>query len=823
MARASTLFPCPPPRLRRTAILFVAATLFLGGCFAVPALAQLLTFPKREAPIPRTAPSGAQDQMLVRAQEINYDYTNERVSAVGNVQLYYGASTLEADRVIYDQKTKRLHAEGNVRLTQPDGTVTLGEIMDLSDDFRDGFVDSLRADAPEQTRFAAQRAERSESNYTVFYNGVYTACEPCKDDPTKPPKWQVKAARIVHDQGEKMMYFEDARLEFLGVPLAYAPYFSAPDPTVKRKTGFLVPTYSTSSVYGFGVAVPYYLALAPDYDATITPMITSRQGPMLQAEWRQRLMDGAYSVRGTGIFQLDKTAFSVDTPGYRDWRGSLESSGQFKLGDQWVWGWDGTLLSDKNFLYDYSLQKNLQASNLLALTPDYALSQLYVAGRGDRSYFEARTLYFYGLSPLDDQSQLPVVHPVIDHEYVFKNPILGGEVQLRSNFTSLSRSTADFEPISDQANLNNLCGTITADPSVKNSNNCVLRGVPGTYTRFSSEASWRSTVIDPWGQVFTPFLMLRGDAADIQVSSQPGVSNYINTGQSDVGRVMPTAGVEYRYPLINAQSWGTQTIEPIAQLIFRPNETGVGRLPNEDAQSLIFDDSNLFKVNKFSGWDRVEGGSRANVGVQYTAQFNQGGNVNVMFGQSYQLFGQNSFALGGTTNTGLESGLDTSRSDYVARASYQPNATFMFTSRFRFDESNFNVRRTELETTANFGRWTTSIIYGDYAAQPEIGFLTRREGILTSARFKVTPNWVLIGAARWDLLARQVSQTQMGVGYIDDCLILALNYITDYAYSGSLTVNHSFMMQVSLRTLGGTTTNQGASALNSGVPGLGTH
>src|SRR5712691_10356710 len=148
----------------------------------------------------------------VRAAEINYDYTNERVSAVGNVQIYYGDSTLEADRVIYDQKTKRLHAEGNVVLNQG-GMVTRGEIMDLSDVYRDGFVDSLRIDAPEQTRFAASRAERSSGNYTIFHNGVYTACEECKDDPKKPPKWQVKAMRIIHDQNEKMMYFEDARLE----------------------------------------------------------------------------------------------------------------------------------------------------------------------------------------------------------------------------------------------------------------------------------------------------------------------------------------------------------------------------------------------------------------------------------------------------------------------------------------------------------------------------------------------------------------------------------------------------------------------------------
>ena len=151
---------------------------------------------------------------------------------------------------------------------------------------------------------------------------------------------------------------------------------------------------------------------------------------------------------------------------------------------------------------------------------------------------------------------------------------------------------------------------------------------------------------------------------------------------------MPTVGVEYRYPFINVQSWGTQTVEPIAQVIVRPNETQVGRWPNEDAQSLIFDDSNLFRVDKFSGWDRVEGGGRANYGAQYTAQFNQGGFVNVLFGQSYQLFGQNSFAQGGTTNTGLDSGLDTKRSDYVARVSYQPNSTYKFTSRFRFDNDD---------------------------------------------------------------------------------------------------------------------------------------
>jgi LPS-assembly protein len=606
------------------------------------------------------------------------------------------------------------------------------------------------------------------------------------------------------------------------VPFAYVPYFSAPDPTVKRKTGFLVPSYSTSSIYGLGVSVPYYIALAPDYDVTLTPMITSRQGPVLQGEWRQRLMDGSYTIRATGVFQLDKSVFPTDSAGYRDWRGSVESAGQFKIGDQWVWGWDGTALSDRNFLYDYGMLNALQAASLLKLVPDFVLSQAYIAGRGDRSYFEARAMYFYGLSAADVQGQLPIVHPVIDHDFVAKDPVLAGELQVRTNLTSLSRQTANFDPISTLALASNACGLTTADTALLNRSNCLLRGVPGEYDRLSSEMSWRRTIVDPLGELWIPFVMVRGDVANINVADQPGVSNYIHVGQEDLGRVMPTAGLEYRYPLINVQQWGTQTIQPIAQLIFRPNETQVGAFPNEDAQSLIFDDSNLFKVNKFSGWDRVEGGGRANVGVEYTAQFNRGGTVNVLFGQSYQLYGQNSFAMGGTTNTGLDTGLDTRRSDYVARASYQPNATLTLTSRFRFGESDFTLQRTELEATANFGRWTTQVMYGDYAAQPEIGFLNRREGILGSARLKVTENWLLLGAAQYDLIARSVSQTQIGVGYVDDCLILALNYITSYAYSGSVSVNHTFMMQITLRTLGGSTSNQSPSAVGTGVglPGL---
>jgi LPS-assembly protein len=827
MARAPRPRPLRSRRRNRCGaalLLALAAVAVAAGSDGARAQ-QSLAFPARPAPPARPpAAPGADKQMLVRADEVDYDYTNNRVSAVGNVQIYYSGSTLETDRVIYDQTTKRLHAEGNVRLTDADGKVTYGQIIDLSDNFRDGFVDSLRLDLPEQTRVASSRAERSGGNFTVFENGVYTACEPCKDNPLKPPEWQVKAARIIHDQGEKMLYFEDARIEFYGVPLAYMPYLSAPDPTVKRKTGLLMPMVTTSSLYGIGMTVPYYWSLAPDYDVTFSPMVTSRQGLLLQAEWRQRLMNGSYNVRAAGIFQLDRQQFITagDTPGNLAFRGSIESSGQFNLSDKWIWGWDTTVLTDKTFLSDYRLSQfsaNYDTLSIVLRSPDYALSQLYLAGRGDRSYFDARAMYFYGFSASDVQSQIPVVLPVIDHDYTVDEPILGGALSFHNNLTSITRQTANFDPISTKAINTGLCALNTADPLAVNPTNCVLRGVPGTYTRFSTSVDWRRTFIDPYGEMFTPFFSLRGDVASVQVANQPGVANYISPGNTEIARAMPTAGLEYKYPFISVQSWGTQTIEPVAQVIFRPNEAQANALPNEDAQSLIFDDSNLFKIDKFSGWDRAEGGSRVNAGVQYTAQFNRGGNVNLLFGESYQMFGKNSFAIGGLTNTGIDSGLDTARSDYVARASYQPNSTFMFTSRFRFDQASFATQRMELETSANFGRWNTTVMYGDYAAQPGLG-LDQRQGILASGRYKLNENWVLLGGALYDVRAEKLSQTQIGFGYIDDCLILALNYMTSYSYSGSTAANNTIFLQLSLRTLGGVSVGQGTSALSNGFPGL---
>ena len=793
------------------AVLALLGAVGLAGAFALltaaPASAQGFTYNPR-APHPKPPRSANDGQMLVQATEVDYDYNNSRVSAVGNVQLYYNGTSVEADKVIYDQKTKRLHAEGNIRLTDADGKITYANILDLSDDYRDGFVDSLHVDTEDSTRMAATRADRSGGNYTVFENGVYTACAPCKDDPKKPPLWQVKGARIIHDQTEKMLYFEDAQIEFFGVPLAYIPYFSTPDPTVKRKTGFLMPTPALGTTQtGYSTEIPFYWAIAPDYDATFTPRITQMQGVLMQAEFRERLRDGAYQIRVYGIDQLDPGAFA-GAPGDRQFRGGVDTKGQFALNDKWVWGWDGVLLSDYAFFTDYRLAQYADPLRAFLTLPTEATSDLYLTGVGNRSYFDARAIYYLSFSGF--QQQIPVVHPVVDYFNVLNYPIFGGEVSYKTNFTSLTRNDAAFDPITTQANTNGLCLASSADPMARLPTQCLLRGVPGTFTRATAEGEWRRSFTDSAGEIWTPFASIRADAIDAEISNQPGVSNFLPVGSTQALRVMPTVGLEYRYPFINVQPWGSTTIEPIAQVILRPNETYAGKLPNEDAQSLVFVTSNLFSVDKFSGYDRVEGGGRANVGFQATTQFDRGGAVKVLFGQSYQLFGLNSFAVADTVNTGVDSGLQRAASDYVASVDYSPNRTYTFSVRTRLDEQTLNINRFEAEGRASFDRWSVSLLYGDYAAQPALGYLTRRQGILGSASVKVAGNWVVTGSARWDLEANTINQYVVGAGYVDDCFVLAANYVTSYSYSVGTTppvLSHAYMFSIGLRTLASTSSS----------------
>ena len=798
--------------LPRLAVLLAALLLPAAMGSATPAAAQqsgrglgtdnLLQAPKLDP----------NQKMLVTADQMEYDYQRDTVAAVGNVQIYYDGSTLEAQRVVLDRKANLLKAEGSVRLKDKDGKVVTAESLQLTQDFKQGFVDSLRLDTPDKTHFAATRADRTDGNVTVFQNGVYTACEPCREDPSKPPLWQIKAKRIIHNEDEKVIYYQDATVEFFGFPVAYFPYLSSPDPTVKRKTGFLMPEFFSSSQIGYGAGIPFYWNIAPDRDLTLTPTVFTKQGLLMKGEWRQRLINGSYTIRAAGIVQQDKDAFLTYTdtgipdplPGYREDRGAIETSGAFALNKFWTFGWDATIASDRRFLSDYGLV----GEDVTEKT-----STAYLTGQGDRSYFDLRGLYFLGLSVTDDQNRIPVVG-TLNYSKVFDKPLWDGEAGMKVNFTSLTREQSDF--ISTNAYDANVGSTGVPSGSCAltnpNPTQCLLRGAAGDYTRLSGELYWKKTLVDSLGQMWTPFVNAQVDVASVNTSALPYNYSYgpafadqnpLQPGSDDLIRAMPAVGLDYRYPFISVQSWGTQTIEPRAQIIIRPNETDIGKFPNEDAQSLVFDDTNLFEINKYSGYDRVEGGSRLNLGVTYSAAIDGAGLFTAIVGQSYNLFGKNSFAYGDMANTGLESGLETSASDYIAKFGYSPTKNLELVTRFRFDNEDLGLERFELQGKATVDRLTVTATYGRYEAQPLLGYYERREGIFTTGSIKLNDNWALKGAIRYDLNNDEFDYTLVGLSYIDDCFTLALNYITDYTANGPTgdPVN-KVMLRIGLRTLG---------------------
>ena len=782
---------------------------------------------------------GEKDRLLVQAKELVYDAKNESVTANGNAQVYYQGRVLEADRVVYNQKDKRVFAIGRVRMTEADGTVSHAERLELTDDFKTGFIDSLKTDTFDKTHMSSPRVERVDGD-TVFDKGIYTACDACKDDPTKPPLWQVRAKRVIHKNEEQTLYYEEATLELFGMPVAYLPFFSAPDPSVKRKTGWLTPHYITKDKLGFGVATPYFYVINPSADLTVIPTLMTKQGLLMDIEYRQRLTNGSYSIRTAGIWQTNPSEFTAAPygAGSRQFRGSIDTSGEFWLNEKWRFGWDVGFASDKFFSQDYTAPNpNLSANYFRERT-----SQLYLVGQADRGYFDLRGYYFQGLSAYDRQEQQPLVAPSLDYNKTFdirpeNTSGIGGQVELDMNLTAISRQQAVFESSSTQ--LRDATYGLYSTCSTFDRTSCMLRGMAGEYTRATASATWKRQFIDGAGQVWTPFAFanLNGSwlsldktgtfyAGSSLLGSNSDQTTFLgNSADTFRGRALIGLGMEYRLPMMARSTGMTHIIEPIGQVIMRPDEVTDRALVNEDAQSLVFDDTNIFAISKFSGYDRFEGGLRANYGAQYTARFDSGAYANFLVGQSHQLTGRNSYANPDAANIGLGSGLDTKQSDYIARAAISVDG-YSFVAKTRMDPDDMHLRRLDLLASGRFGAFTSSIQYARYEAQPYLGYDKRREGIVASSGYSFDKNYFVNGTVIFDLSRHlntgttnanlfSVAGLGLGGGYRDECTTLTVNYTSTYPQNttAATTRNQTVVFQLILRTLGQAKVSTSVSAL----------
>jgi LPS-assembly protein len=754
-----------------TAVLCLA-----GGMISLPAYAQT-----NDALVGniQTNPNA---QLLLESDELVYDINAKTISAVGGVQIDYDGNRLVARQVTYDQKTGRLKAVGKVEIVEKDGNRIYAENLDVTDDFKEGFVNALRVEAADNTRFAAESAERIGGEITSFNNGIYTACEPCRAKPDKAPLWQVRAQKIIWNGKKKTIRFERGRFEMFGMPLAFLPAFEIADPTVKRKSGFLIPSYRHESELGTGITVPYFWALAPNYDLTLSGTYYTKQGFLGEAEWRHRLANGEYSIKLAGISQQDPDAFRrADTPDNQNLeldkttRGMVGSKGAFQLNPRWSVGWDVMAQSDKAFAYRYGIQDY----------SDYNITnQVYLTGIHDRNYFDLRFYNFLVQESIDDsfsgaaEPRQPWVLPSLDYAYTPTQPVAGGELNFDVNLQALHREKSDNSPFT---------GVTRPD---------YLAGVEGNTGRLTAEAEWKRTFISSSGLVITPLLALRGDGmyADSDTAA---------VTRSEAFRGMATAGLEVRWPILFSTTSATHILEPTAQLFVRNNEPYAGDLPNEDAQSFVFDASSLFDRDKFSGYDRVEGGTRANLGLRYSGTFNNGLGLNAIAGQSFQLGGLNSFASADFVNAGAESGLEDARSDYVAMigANY---GRFNLTTGGRFDKDSFEVRRVEVASTTA-GKYGS--VYAKYAfidAQPTYGFENDRQEVTVGGSAQINPNWRVLGSGTYDLVSDTLVKRTAALAYDDECFTYAMYYtqdqpITANGAEGDKTTTFGF--NISFRTL----------------------
>lgn len=807
------------------------------------------------APPAAAAAAKPPDKLIIDADELIYDKDKNTVTAQGSVQLFYQGRLLQADRVVFNRVTKRVYAEGHAKMTDEHGDIVYGTRFELSENFRDGFIDSVQALTSDKTRFTSPRGERMNGDVTVLEKGTYTACEPCKDHPERPPFWQVRATKIIENQETHTVYYEGAQMLVWGFPIFYMPYFSGPDSTVNKQTGLLAPQFVSGGYLGYGISIPYFINLAPNYDLTLIPTYLSKQGLLGEVDWRQRLTNGQYSIKMTGIDEQNPGAFPVYPYGAGDqrMRGSIETKGNFFLNQDWQFGWDGAWLSDKFFANDYKLQ-GIDFSNYYFQD---IVSSVYLRGQADHSFFDLSAYHFEGTTANDDNLTLPEAVPVFDYNRVFmlsddRTNGIGGEATVDANITNITQSNAAFQSTGLQTfdnayHLYNVCETAVGDKYVNTyyPGACILRSIAGDYTRASGQVSWQRSYIDPMGEVWKPFVFgrLDGEATElnetgsITYASGLGISTVANSSQAaffsggDQGafaRGMAGFGLEYQYPFALTNSWGSQTITPIAQFIVRPSEAMPRIQPNEDSQSLVFDDTNLFAWNKFSGYDRIEGGTRLNYGVQYTANFANGGHGYFVAGESIQVAGQNSYTLYDMANTGMDSGLDKKFSNFVAGEMIQPtSAPVSFLSKQQFDSSTLQLDRFDAIAKATLGGVTSSVDYALYAAQPALGWEYPREGLTGSASYKFLDRWSVDGSLVVDMSRHFYDIPgedtpvfypvgySVGLGYKDECTTLTVRYSSSTSAPAAFpefaggpvtyvpaTHNQTLMFQLVLRTLG---------------------
>jgi len=705
------------------------------------------------------APVVASDQQVgFAADNLNYDSDTDIVVADGNVQMNREAVQMRADKVTWNRKTGEVVAEGNVAIANPEGDTAYGDRIVLTDTLRDGVVENMLVVLDNGSRLAAVKGTRFDNGNIELENAAYTPC-PVEDNEgcAKNPSWQIRAVKVIYDKAKDKVRYKGARVEIFGLPLIPLPGLTH-SIGGGATSGLLVPEIRLDRSNGFEIAVPYYLRLAPDRDITITPHLYTGAAPMIEGEFRALTDVGAFRINGYGTYSSVVPLSGTPSQGNDKFRGYLESAGRFQLSPRWSISFSGRIASDRTFLRRYDITRD-----------DRLRSTFEIERIGNQSYLSIAGWATQTLRAGDKQGQQPIALPILDYRQRLTDPVFGGQFELQVNTLAIGRTSGQ-----------------------------------DTQRAFAG-VRWDLRRLTSLGQEVTFTAMVRGDVYHSDENLLTAIPGY--RGKSGwEGRGIAAIAADMRWPFVGEFLGGTQTLTPRIQFVATPQLKNLD-IPNEDSRAFDLEDSNLFAINRFSGYDRFEDGARVTYGAEWNYS-RPGFNINSIVGQSYRLSDKPSLFPDGT-------GLTDKTSDVVGRTTVAYKDFLRLTHRFRLDKDNLAVRRNEFDAT--IGSRSTYAVLGYSRLNRDITTVAEdlqdREEARVGGRVAFARNWSVFGSAIIDLTSKaddplSVSdgfdpiRHRLGIAYDDECLSIALTWRRDYIDTGDARRGNSFSFRVAFRNLG---------------------
>lgn len=706
-------------------------------------------------PLSGSAASSNDDkETIISAKSMHSDQATGVVTAVGKVEIARNGYILHADKVTYNQKTNVMHAEGHVAMLTPSGDVQFSDTEDVTGDMKQAFIQNVSILFPDSSRMVAQRAERYDERYTAADTAVYTSCNVCKEDPKQPPLWQLRAERIVHDNVDHDIYYHNATLDLAGMPVLYTPYMSTADPTVDRRQGFLSPLPGYSPNLGAFIRTPYYFDISPDKDATFAPMYSRNNGLQLGGEYRERFERGSLFLSGSVTRSDVLNDANIDEG--QQMRGHFIGKFLYDIDNVWRVGSDVNFASDKTYLpiYRYGSSNQLTSRN-------------YLEGFSGRDYASVNQYYFEDLRPGTTAVQ-PVVLPLANFS-AFGEPgqIFGGRWSLDGNMLLTSRQDA---------------------------NQSIAQQGPDT-RRVALNGGWeRQLISERTGLITTLSGLLHLDAYSADNVVDPNGNTIHN--RVLFARQFEQANATVGYPVSRSGDGYQQMLEPLVAITAAPNFYNSTKLPIEEGQDINFDETNLFSPNRFTGYDLIEGGSRATYGLRHIITTDSGGRVDMFGGQSYDFSRNNAF----TSTSGLQDHV----SDYVGRISVAPNPYLEANYSFRLNHSTFEPEREYAQVSAGVPLFRPFARYSSGYSLGSNGIIQK----IDDTNFGFDTHFAKYWAFHVDHTQGFDPQpgprsTSASLSYTDECFIGAVSISQSDTSQIGLSAGTSVLFHIFLRNLGG--------------------